>query len=929
MVPLAALALSLPLHFEPNRGQSPGEVRYVAATRRYSVALFDTAICVNSPHADSVCMNIPRARVEPAEVLPTAIANYATLWYKSVFPGIDLKIYGSEQDLEYDWIVQPGSDPSAIRFSFTGAAGARVDASGDLVLPLAEGELRHRKPFIYQIERGSTKIVEGGFSVDVSGEVSFHIGPYDRREPLVIDPKLIYSTGFGGSGSYTTIPRLQLSYQDTPTRIAVDRKGNIYIAGTTFSNDFPLVHPLPGTAVPPGCICRYPAGAFVSKLSPDGGTLLYSVAFGRPYPSPFPLGMAVDLDGNVYLTGTTSGADFPQVGGSAATTAGGSDAFLLELDSNGTLVAAVVFGGSGDDAGTSISLGPDGMLYVVGTTASPNFPVSNGALRTAPGGLFLMKINPAELTGNKLPPSAIVYSTYLTSGAGPVIAADAFGSAYIAMSVKDCNSWSATPGVFQSTCAGIILAKMSPAGDKLSYTTYFGGSGNDQERAYGFGADTAAGIALDSAGSVYLTGTTWSTDFPTTPGAFQTAGSPPQAFVAKVSTDATKLLYSTYLPATAQAIAVDAAGNAYVGGSSGSDFPVLDAFQGDLFYGICPEYTPSGATPYAEVECKAPAGFVSVLGPDGSTLRWSTYVGSGSVNALTLDAGGNVYAAGFGINLSRARITGSPGGSIGIAKIAQEGQPLQFRADSIADAASFHPGLPRPGGLASLFVRGLSAAGTITPQGYPLPKELAGVSILVNGIPAPILAIANLPSSDPLGLQQINFQVPFEAAFGANTLPMEVRYQGISTFVQPRLVAPGIFTLPDGSGAVQHASDFSLVTASNPAKKGEVIVVYVTGLGPVDPAVASGVPATAAASFRGECIPPTVDLGKIPTVTSLGKILYAGLTPGFVGLYQINVLVSSSAPSGEADLSILWPECLGPYSSLNYYQSNTVKLAIE
>jgi uncharacterized protein (TIGR03437 family) len=926
MVPLAALALSLPLHFEPNRGQAPREARYVAATRGYSVAFFDTAICVNTPHPDSVCMNIPHARLEPADVLAgkssqAGVMNYATLWYKSVFPGIDLKIYGSEQDLEYDWIVQSGADPSAIRFSFTGAAGARVDASGDLVLPVTEGELRHRKPFIYQIERGSTKVVEGGFSVDVSGEVSFHIGPYDRRKPLVIDPKLIYSTDFGGSGSYTTVPHVRLSYQDRATRVAVDRKGNIYIAGTTFSNDFPLVHALPGTTVPPLCgygFCSYPAGAFVSKLSPDGSTLLYSVAFGRPYPSPFPLGMAVDLDGNAYLTGTTSGADFPQVGGGTATTAGGDDAFLVKLDANGKLVASVVFGGSGDDAGTSISLGPDGMLYVAGTTASPNFPVSNGALRTAPGGLFLMKINPAGLTGNKLPPSAIVYSTYLASGDGPVIAGDAFGSAYVATSVKDCNSWSATPGVLQSRCAGIVLAKVSPTGDKLSYVTYFGGSGND--RAFGFGTDTAAGIALDSTGSVYLTGTSWSTDFPTTPGAFQTAGSPPQAFVAKVSTDATKLLYSTYLPATAQAIAVDAAGNAYVGGSSGSDFPVLDAFQGDLFYGICPEYTPSGATPYAEVECTAPSGFVSVLGPDGSTLRWSTYVGSGSVNALTLDAGGNVYAAGFGINLSRARITGSPGGSIGIAKIAQEGQPLQFRADSIADAASFHPGLPRPGGLASLFVRGLSATGTITPQGYPLPKELAGVSILVNGIPAPILAIANLPSSDPLGLQQINFQVPFEAAFGANTLPMEVRYQGISTFVQPRLVAPGIFTLPDGSGAVQHASDFSLVTPSNPARNGEVIVAYVTGLGPVDPAVASGVPAPGAASFRGACIPPTA---------SLGKILYAGLTPGFVGLYQINVQVSSSAPSGEADLSILWPECLGPYSSLNYYQSNTVKLAIE
>lgn len=151
---------------------------------------------------------------------------------------------------------------------------------------------------------------------------------------------------------------------------------------------------------------------------------------------------------------------------------------------------------------------------------------------------------------------------------------------------------------------------------------------------------------------------------------------------------------------------------------------------------------------------------------------------------------------------------------VGVVKISPPGNPLQFGAEGLTNGASFLPGLPAPGGLASLFLHGLNVPGTVTGTGDPLPTQLEGVSIFVGGFPAPLLAVADIPVANPVGMQQINFQVPFEA----QTNLVEVRYQGLSTFMLPQAVAPGIFILSDGTGAIQHASDYSLVTTSNSAR---------------------------------------------------------------------------------------------------------------
>ena len=619
----------------------------------------------------------------------------------------------------------------------------------------------------------------------------------------------------------------------------------------------------------------------------------------------------------------------------------------MALDPNGALLASQLFGGSGEDMGSSIAFGPDGNLYIAGTTDSTNFPTTPGAYRTAPVGLesgpdlFLMKINPRTFASHIRRQSPIIYSTYLGPAYWPFVAVDALGNAYVSGTTTS-TAWTATPGVVQTQCASSSLGcvdavalKIGPNGNDLLYMTYFGGSGTD----------TVGGLAVDQSGNCYISGSTSSTDLPTTSGAFQQS-SQGGGFVAKLSPDATEVVYATYLGGSvydqANGIAVDRSGNAYVAGETQSpDFPIVNAILVGLANPACTNYVLGITFSTAESYCPA-AGFLSVLNPAGSQLVWSTFLGtanaytsagnisptSGPAYAVTLDTAGNVYVTGQRIGIDDRIVASSPSDSVGVVKISPQGNPLQFPANGLTNGASFIPGLPFPGGLASLFVHGLNVSGTVPGTGDPLPTELEGVSIFVGGFPAPILAVANIPVSNPLGMQQINFQVPFEA----QTNLVEVRYQGLSTFVLPQAVAPGIFTLPDGSGAIQHGSDYSLVTASNPAAPGETIVIYTTGLGPVSPPVADGTPAPGPAPAQEMCESPVVTIGGTPEngAGTSATILYAGLTPGYVGLYQMNVQVPSSIPSGPADLYITWAGCLAMLTPPgNTAFSNTVTLPVQ
>ena len=923
-------------------GQAPASARYLAALPGYTLFLSDTDVVMRFPgRRGELRMNVPHAHVEALDLMPgktsyyvgsnasrwrTGIPNYGRIRYRSVYPGVDLALYGKAQQVEYDWTLAPGADPGAIRFSFAGARGIRLDENGDLLIETSAGTVRHRRPSIYQRGHGRTRHIAGGFWLE-RGEVGFRLGEYDHRLPLVIDPQLVFAAGFGGSGVGVDFPQAHFSYSDTGTGIATDGSGNVYVVGTTFSTDFPLVDSAAAApSCPLGCDVR---SLFVAKLAADGSALLYSTYIGAvtaqpgiagpsgwTWPSLLPAGIAVDSAGNAFVTGGTPGGIFP-----FAATSGGSDAFLVELGSNGAVLASTLFGGSADDAGTSIAFGPDGFLYLAGTTQSANFPTTPGAYRTsAPAAgvnLFAMKVAPQTLKP--------VWSTYLGAAGSPSVGVDSAGNAYVAASASH-----------------VSVLKINPAGSQLLYTTSFGGSGTE----------ILGGLAVDPAGNTYICGTTSSTDLPTTSGAFQATWTPgpryqaQAAFAAKFA-PAGGLSYATYLAGSsgsdsAQAIAVDAAGNAYVGGQTlSADFPVLNGIQESLYNYVCTTYTVSGTGPYGEEYC-SPAGFISVLNGAGTGLVWSTFVGSGAIDmgafggysgggaveALALDAAGNVYATGVALDFITPPLGRSTSKSVGVVKIAPGASGVQFGWDGLTNAASFLPGLPEPGGLASLFVHGLNVSGVVTAGGYPLPTEMAGVSILINGTPAPLVALAGLSSS----MQQINFQVPFAAnpANPANAAAnlVEVRYQGTSTFIVPEIVGPGIFLLSDGTPAIQHASDYSLVTASNPARKGETIIIYLTGLGPVSPPMASGVPATGAATAN--CNPFVVSPD---TSISIGTALYAGVTPGYVGLYQMNVQLGNLS-SGNVNLFVEMNNCAGvfglaPGAPPSAFSSNTVTLPVE
>jgi len=343
-----------------------------------------------------------------------------------------------------------------------------------------------------------------------------------------LDPRgsaLVYSTYLGGTDI------------DLPSGIAVDASGNTYITGATRSLNFPVTPGAFQTTFNNGLRGSY--NAFVTKLDGTGSVLVYSTYLGGIGGSNNGGGVAVDAGGNAYVTGFTSSSSFPTTPGAFQPVLGGpaGDAFVTKLNPAGSgIVYSTYLGGSGTDGGSGIALDANGNAYVTGTT-SGNFPTTAGAFQRTFGGgnadAFVTKLNPAG--GGS---ADLVYSTYL-GGSGDEfakqIAVDANGSAYLTGSTVSAD-FPVTAGAFQPTFAGrgdAFVTKLDQSGSALVYSTYLGGS--DNEVGYS--------IAVDASCNAYVTGTTNSNNFPTTPGAFQTTfGGGPEfstdAFVARVADDA-------------------------------------------------------------------------------------------------------------------------------------------------------------------------------------------------------------------------------------------------------------------------------------------------------------------------------------------------------------------------------------------------------
>lgn len=679
---ISSTLAGLPISFETNRGQASPGVRFLARGSGYTLLLSPTdAVMRFAPaagHDAAVRLHLLGANPHPGVVglnrLPgtvnyfignkpsrwrTNIPTYGRVEYRDVYPGINLVFYGRQGHLEYDWVVKPGSSAQSIRVRIQGTAvGQRsrvsrlplwVDRRGDLVAGRGAAALRQLRPAIYQQAGSGRTAISGRYVLDGKDTVRFQVGSYDTHRPLVIDPVLVYSTYLGGSGN------------DVANGIAVDAAGNAYITGNTDSPGYGGTILFPTT---PGALqttkpgSSFSTNAFVSKINTNASgapSLVYSTYLGG---SGFDdsYAIAIDPSGNAYVTGDTSSFNFPTTSNAFQPHLYSSenvDAFVTKLNSTGSgLLYSTFLGGPGGDYGRGIAVDAAGNAYVTGYTYSSqtSFPTTPNAFQRINGGYidaFVSRIN-TTLSGT----ASLVYSTYLggsNGDLGEAIATDGAGIAYVTgytysqYNVDRVGGFPVTPTAYQSNNtyttttyadAFITLINSNSSGSaSLMYSTYFGGALQDQ----------GSGIAIDSSKNVYFTGATYSTDFPTTPNAYQRtyagnlANHTNNAFVAKLNPSVAGkagLVYSTYLGGSSgdsgAGIAVDGAGNAYVTGvTASSNFPTFNTSHKTLM----------GTSD----------AFVTVLSPAGNSLIFSTYLGGAggdAGNGIAVDPAQNFYVTG-------------------------------------------------------------------------------------------------------------------------------------------------------------------------------------------------------------------------------------------------------------------------------------------
>lgn len=536
----------------------------------------------------------------------TDVATYAKVAIDSLYPGIDAVFYGNGQRLEYDLIVAPGADPSAIRLEIDGAAGIELADGGDLRLDTGRGTMTLHRPLAYQERDGKREPIDSVYVIDGGSHVSIRVGAYDRSRRLVVDPVVSYATYLGGS------------LYDRGTAIAVDANGNAYVTGFTTSSDFPVV-----SAYDRALGKRGDTDVFVAKLNAAGTGLVYATYLGGSSGIDRATGIAVDAGGNAYVTGMTSGSDFPVSSNAYQTGISGGGAFVtklapagnalaystyvrgatvasiavdasgnalitgnatslfattpnaiqqtlppqlatagfvLKLDASGTAPHYATFlPGSGSSQANAVAVDVQGNAYVAGWTAAVDFPVVNGyqpVLKGQKDG-FVAKINPAG--------SRFVYSTFLGGSlddAINAIAVDADGNAYIAgetysSNYPSLNAFQPTKSGFRlvnSSLGNAFITKLDATGSVLRYSSFLGGEiCTSYCQSLGglpqYAADAAYGVAVDQEGHAFVTGLATTYTFPLVDSSSPRKQQDNQdsAFVAKVSASGAKLLFSTFV----------------------------------------------------------------------------------------------------------------------------------------------------------------------------------------------------------------------------------------------------------------------------------------------------------------------------------------------------------------------------------------------
>lgn len=681
-----SLLAGLPLIFEPNQGQrnlDPADPRAKFVTRGSGYSLFlgsEGAILslVSRDHSrrdssrqdsarrgasatqvESLQMKLaganPNANVTGADLLPGksnyflgndpakwrhGVPQFARVRYENIYPGISLVFYGNQGRLEYDFQVAPGGDPAQAELEFNGAKQLELK-DGALVIHGESGSVQLEAPRMYQEIAGRQQAVEGNFVLRGANRAGFAIGSYDHARELVIDPILSFSTYFGGSGD------------ELSTSIAVDSAFNIYIAGSTTSPNLPTL----ATTFQPTLAAGATQNVYVAKITPPLGSLvavLDYVTYLGGDGADYPVGIGVDGRGDPFVAGTTTSGNFPtsatnayQSVPEAGAPAGTPHVFVTELlfDAS-SLQYSSYLSGNGTDIASGMTVDASGDIFVTGTTTSS---IVN--------------------TTDQFPASTLPYA-------------------------QPFQPLSKAPLGLKQFFVTKVNTNASRAGS-IAYSTYFGGGSFDAT----VGAiAVGGGIAVDTSGNMYFTGTTnytytgcatgcSSSDFPilnpyqpcldqappavvVSPPQCTNSGSLPDAFVAKLNPNAVQgqqLVWSTYVGGTGtdfgNQIALDTgAANVYIVGTTNSidigSSAITQAtsapFQKclDNLINAAKVCTAVAGAPYDAFVAKLAnvTNTTTTTTPVNVTLNYFSYLGGGSDEAgtaITVDSGSGAVVTGW------------------------------------------------------------------------------------------------------------------------------------------------------------------------------------------------------------------------------------------------------------------------------------------
>ncbi|QNI31991.1 choice-of-anchor D domain-containing protein [Alloacidobacterium dinghuense] len=659
--------LSLPLVFEENQGQASQQYRYLSHHNGMDAMFFREGVDFLLPGKSSDHQRLGLRLIGPdndSSMVATnplkshsnyllgadasrwirGVSNYERIEYKSIYPGIDLAFYGNGSELEHDFQIAAGADPSSIAFRVSGSEHVELSHKGNLEIRAGSETLILRKPVAYQMFASLRKDVDAAFALEKDGSVHFHLGVYDAAHPLVIDPVFTFSTYLDGSNA------------DNVTAVATDADRNIYVTGYTSSTDFPTQAP----------VYSQEAGGkdvFIAKLDPTGHTLIYSTYLGGSNDD-FGGTIAVDSSGNAIVGGISSSTDFPHAGAvPSASYQSTYDAYFvasLKADGSGFNYVGKIGGSQGsatDGNYGRLAIDGSGNAYLAGVTSAPNFQITTGTLSsTVPGypitSMFVLKVDSSGnlvystiVPGNATPdPSDQMINLFLPTG----ISVDASGQAMLAgtagLGLPTTSGVVAPnfPNAYQNVVnpsSGFVL-QLNATASAINYATYVPGT------------DSLGGMTVDKNGNVYVTGVTSESTLPVTANAYQQSIVPGpnctcnSGYIVKLNAQGSSVLAATYLSGAPSqgnggtsfsSIVVDSNFNVFVGGGTGSSsFPLQNPF-----------------TSQQETAPSALDMVLAEMSPDLSTLAFGSFLSAtdgifpgSTFSALAVDADNNLIVAG-------------------------------------------------------------------------------------------------------------------------------------------------------------------------------------------------------------------------------------------------------------------------------------------